>query len=233
MRRRNFLALAATAVALASALTIAASGARAATSATTVFLVARPDMPDPLFAQSVILMLPRSGDFPLVAGLIVNKPIREVTLHKLFPDSAALKNRSDTAFLGGPVDIEAPAIVFRADRPIDRTTHIAGDVYVTLDPDLAAALAQDPKRVHDFRLILGRSQWTPAQLHSEMMKGAWYTVSAEAGIVFSADPSSLWNTLAARARLIPAGLMAPAAVPQLLPISCASYLRYGCWSLTP
>ncbi|HUY18803.1 MAG TPA: YqgE/AlgH family protein [Candidatus Binataceae bacterium] len=232
MRRRSFLALAATAVVLVSALTSAA-GARAATSATTVFLVARPDMPDPLFAQSVILMLPRSGDFPLVAGLIVNKPIREVPLHKLFPGSAALKNRSDTAFLGGPVDIEAPAIVFRADRPIDKSTHIAGDVYVTLDPDLAAALAQDPKRVHDFRLILGRSQWTPDQLHSEIMKGAWYTVTADAGIVFSADPGSLWNTLAARARLTPVGLMAPAAVPQLLPISGAGYLRYGCWSLMP
>jgi putative transcriptional regulator len=219
MRRRSYLGLAAEIVMLVAALAMTAS-ARAAEPGTSIFLVARPDMPDPLFAQSVILMLPRSGDFPLVAGLIVNKPISKVPLNKLFPGSSALKNRSDTAFFGGPVDIEAPAIVFRADRAIDKTTRIAGDVYVSLDPDLAAALAQDPKQLHDFRLVLGRSQWTPDQLHSEMMEGAWYTVNAEAGIVFSADPGSVWNTLAARARLIPAAnLGVPRPLPWLFPVS--------------
>lgn len=219
MRRKSYLGLAAATVALVAALTLIA-GAHAAESATSLFLVARPDMPDPLFAHSVILMLPRSGDSPLVAGLIVNKPIPKVSLHQLFPSSSALKNRSDTAFFGGPVDIEAPAIVFRADQAIDKTTRIAGDVYVSLDPDLAAALAQAPKRIHEFRLVLGRSQWTPDQLHSEMMEGAWYTVNAEANIVFSADPGSVWNTLAARARLIPAaGLRALRPLPRLLPIS--------------
>jgi putative AlgH/UPF0301 family transcriptional regulator len=203
MSCRSYLGLAAETVVLVAALAMTV-GAGAADRASSVFLVARPDMPDPMFAQSVILMLPRSGDFPLVAGLIVNKPIRKVPLHKLFPSSSALKNRSDTAFFGGPVDIEAPAIVFRADRAMDKATRLAADIYVSLDPDLAAALAQDPKRVHDFRLVLGRSQWTPDQLHSEMMEGAWYTINAEASIVFSADPAGVWNTLAARARLIPA-----------------------------
>lgn len=204
---------------LLAALAITVS-AHAVEPGTSLFLVAKPDMPDPLFAQSVILMLPRSEDFPLVAGLMVNKPIRQMPLSQLFPQNAALKNRSDTAFFGGPVDIEAPAIVYRADRAIDKSTRLAGDVYVSLDPDLAAALAQDPKRVHDFRLVLGRSQWTPDQLHSEMMEGSWYTVNAEASIVFSADPGGVWNTLAARARLIPAvnpGVLGP--LPRLFPIS--------------
>ncbi len=176
---------------------------------TMTFLVARPEMPDPLFAQTVILMLPRETtgeDFPLVVGLIVNKPIREITLHKLFPNSSALKQRSDPAFFGGPVDIETPAIVFRANKPIDKAVRLAGDIYVNLDSDQAAALAQDPKQVRDFRLILGRSQWSPDQLHSEMMEGSWYTVNAPADIVFSTNPATLWHTLEAQARLIPASV---------------------------
>ncbi|HTW86858.1 MAG TPA: YqgE/AlgH family protein [Candidatus Binataceae bacterium] len=212
-------------VVLIAALAITVS-ARAVEPGTSLFLVAKPEMPDPLFAQSVILMLPRSEDLPLVAGLIVNKPIRKMPLNQLFPQDAALKNRSDTAYFGGPVDIEAPAIVYRADRAIDKSTRLAGDVYVSLDPDLATALAQDPKRVHDFRLVLGRSQWTPDQLHSEMMEGSWYTVTAEANIVFSADPGGVWNTLAARARLIPAAnprMFRPP--PRLFPVS-----NQGPWS---
>jgi putative transcriptional regulator len=215
MRSRSYLG---PAIAIVAALAMTTC-ARAADPKISMFLVAKPEMPDPLFAESVILMLPPSRDFPLVAGLIVNKPIRELPLHKLFPDSSALKNSTATAFFGGPVGINAPAIVFRAERAIDGTTRLAGDVYTTLDPELAAALAQDPKRVHDFRLLLGRSQWTPDQLHSEIMEGGWYTVKAEISIVFSTDPGSLWNTLAARARLIPAANRPTFGnVPRLFPI---------------
>ncbi len=218
MLRRRQLALVAQALAIVTMLALRA-GAWAAepAAATSTFLVARPEMPDPMFAESVILMLPRGTagkDFPLVVGLIVNKPIRSVTLHKLFPSSAALKQRSDPAFFGGPVDIETPAIVFRADKPVDKAARLAGDIYVNLDADQAAALAQNPKQVRDFRLILGRSQWSPDQLHSEMMEGAWYTVNASADVVFSADPATLWSTLETRARLIPASATI---IPRLAP----------------
>ena len=218
MWRRGCPALIGEALAIIIALSFCAAGRAAEQpSATATFLVARPDMPDPMFAETVILMLPRStggDDFPLVVGLIVNKPIREMTLHKLFPGSAALKERSDPAFFGGPVDVETPAIVFRADKPIDKAVHLAGDLYVNLDSAQAAALAQDPKQVRDFRLILGRSQWSTDQLHSEMMEGAWYTVNAAADIVFSAAPATLWNTLEARARLIPASALSWSPVPE-------------------
>ena len=40
---------------------------------TSFFLVAVPDLPDPTFQQTVILMLPPT-QMPLVAGIIVNKP---------------------------------------------------------------------------------------------------------------------------------------------------------------
>ena len=206
MRRTGFfVAIAGAAMSVAALALSAAAQTGQPPPGTSQFLVARPEMPDPLFAESVILMLPRTGgDFPLVVGLIVNKPLRTITLHKLFPDSSTLKQRTDLAFFGGPVDIETPAILFRADQAIDKTTRLAGDVYVSLDADQAAALAQDPKKLRDFRLILGRAQWTPDQLHSEIMEGSWYTVNAAASIVFSADPASVWNTMSERARLIPA-----------------------------
>jgi putative transcriptional regulator len=232
MWRIGYLALIAIPVAFIT--TLAFGAAAQGAEPTMTFLVARPEMPDPMFAQTVILMLPRETagrDFPLVVGLIVNKPIREVTLHKLFPSSSALKQRSDPAFFGGPVDVETPAIVFRANKPIDKAVHLAGDIYVNLDSDQAAALAQNPKQVQDFRLILGRSQWSPDQLHSEMMEGAWYTVNAAADIVFSDKPATLWNTLAARARLIPASASSrPPLAPGFVPIHSAmsgavDYLR--------
>src|SRR5215831_2141883 len=67
-------------VALAGA-TLAVAEPRGAT-AKSFFLVASRNMPDPVFQQSVILMLP-PDEPPLVAGVIINKPTN-VTLGNLF-----------------------------------------------------------------------------------------------------------------------------------------------------
>jgi len=214
---KSCLGLTAGAVVLALAMVLSGFAAEP-TSGIVNLLVAKPEMPDPMFAHSVILILPHAADFPLVVGLIVNEPIAQLPLHKLFPDSAALKRRSDTAFFGGPVDLETPAIIFRSAKAINKASQLAGDVYVSLDPDLAAGIAQDPKRAHDFRLVLGRAQWLTEQLHDEIMQGAWYMVSVEADIVFSAAPADLWDAMVARARWIPtvADIAPPGASPTLV-----------------
>ncbi|MBF6569853.1 MAG: YqgE/AlgH family protein [Candidatus Binataceae bacterium] len=174
-----------------------------AAEAESTFLVAKPDMPDPLFAHSVIMMIPHQGDDPLVIGLIVNKPIKGIPLSKLFPDSPALKQSGATAFFGGPIDIETPAVLIKSTRPLEHAIHLAGDVYVSMDLDLAAKMARDPKQVRQFRVIVGRAQWSVEQLHGEILRGAWYTVTADPNIVFNSDPATVWRTLSDRARLIP------------------------------
>jgi Uncharacterized ACR, COG1678 len=58
---------------------------------TPFLLVANPDMPDPVFQQAVILILPPS-ELPLVAGIVANKPSK-MTLGQLFHHSPAVRNR--------------------------------------------------------------------------------------------------------------------------------------------
>src|ERR1700741_4774484 len=96
----------------------------------TYFLVAQPDLPDPMFHNSVVLMLPPTGT-ELVVGLIVNKPTK-VTLSKLFPDNAALKRRTETAFFGGPVDISTPLVLARTTRAPEGAVALFKDVYLNL-----------------------------------------------------------------------------------------------------
>jgi putative AlgH/UPF0301 family transcriptional regulator len=121
-----------------------------------LFLVAKAEMSDPIFQQSVILMFPPAATYPLVVGIIVNKPTR-VTLQKLLPNSPGLKNGSDPAYFGGPVDVEAPAIVFRASRPMSKSLWLGDSTYVTLDPETASGLLKTPAGIQDERLYLGRA----------------------------------------------------------------------------
>ena len=174
----------------------------------TLFLVARPELRDPIFKESVVLRFPTSVGVreDLVVGLILNKPAR-VALSEIFPDDKALEKRSETAYFGGPVDLRAPGVVFRSNKAAKQAVLLSGDVYVSFDPDFIKELLKEPEKTADLRLFLGRSQWAPSQLQNEMVMGAWYSVRAETNLIFSANPQYLWRKLFNRAE--PAAADAP------------------------
>jgi putative transcriptional regulator len=170
----------------------------------TFFLVARPELREPIFKESVVLRLPSSVGVGegLVVGLILNKPAR-VALSDIFPDDQAFENRSDTAYFGGPVDPRAPAVVFRSSKPAEQATLSFGDIYVSFDPDFIRELLKEPEKTPDLRLFVGRSQWAPAQLRNETAMGAWLSVRAETNLIFSPSPQYLWRKLFDRAESAP------------------------------
>ncbi len=131
----------------------------------TLFLVAHPELPDPIFKESVVLMFPPSVGAAngVVVGLIVNKPAR-VALSEIFPNDKTLKNRSETVCFGGPVDSRAPGVVFRSSKAIKQGALLFGDVYVSFDRDFIKELLKEPEKTPDLRLFVGVSQWGPAVL---------------------------------------------------------------------
>jgi putative transcriptional regulator len=160
-----------------------------------LFLVARPEMPDPLFAKTIVLMLPVKG-VPGIVGLIVNKPTK-VPMHDLYTDSPALEKRDATAYFGGPVDVEvsATSAIFRSAAPPKDATQVFGDVYVSFDPDTIAALVENVQQVSTLRVFLGRSEWAPEQLQNEIARGAWYSVRSGADSIFGKFPEAAWRAL--------------------------------------
>jgi putative transcriptional regulator len=169
-----------------------------------LLLVARRGVEDPFFKESVVLMLPSTAGAgqPIVVGLIINRPAR-VALGEIFPDDKELKNRSETAYFGGPVDARTPGVVFRSSKAAKQAELLFGDVYVSFDPEFIKELLKEPKKTPDLHLFLGRAQWDPTQLQNEMLAGAWYGVPAETSSVFSAGPQYLWRKLFERAQPAP------------------------------
>jgi len=178
-----------------------------------LFLVARRGLSDPLFAKSVVLMLPIKGT-PLLVGLIVNRPTR-VPLRDFFDDSPALQKRDATAYFGGPVDVElgARSAIFQSATPPKNATLVFGDVYVTFDPSTIAALVENVQQASTLRVFLGRAQWSTAQLENEMAKGGWYSVRGGADSIFSKFPEAAWHTLLDQAEPRPLVKYEPLLVP--------------------
>jgi putative transcriptional regulator len=189
----------------------------------TYFLVAQPDLPDPMFAHSVVLMLPPTGT-PLVVGLIINKPTK-LKLSKLFPDSGGLKSRADTAFFGGPVDVGSPLVLVHSDHTPTDAVPLFKDVYLSMAAQGIADLVKGSPGPQSVRLYLGRAQWTDDQLHNEMLENSWYNIPSDPDYVFSTDPDTVWRTLVARAQAIQVmapDTRSPDLSPMLLPIAWPS-----------
>ena len=155
------------------------------------FLVATRDLQDPFFEHSVILMIP-STEPPLLAGVILNTP-GKVKVKDIFPQARPLKGLQETMYLGGPVEIDEPSVIFRSSSAIANSTRVFDSTYVATTHEAIAGVLKDP-RVADLRVILGKAQWLRDQLYSEVMGGAWYVIPAKPDLVFG-DPKDLWSTL--------------------------------------
>ncbi len=163
-----------------------------------LFLVARTNILDPVFEKSVVLMLPLQ-DEPLIVGLIINKPTK-LQLLKIFPDSPTLKNSTEDAYLGGPVDMESGALAFHTAKAPKQALFLYDDVYLTFDSKQITKLLRDPKQTGDMRLFLGRAQWDPGQLQREALEDSWYSLRAEGNVIFEHDTENLWKRMHERAQ---------------------------------
>jgi putative AlgH/UPF0301 family transcriptional regulator len=166
---------------------------------TPFLLVANPDIPDPTFQQTVILILPPS-QLPLVAGIVINKPSK-MTLGQLFHHSVAVRNQDQLVYFGGPVNLTSPALLMRAAQAPAATTHVFDDVYISDDAGAVTDVLKRPASDKDTRLFLGRAQWTVDQLHAEILSGAWIITKARSAAVFSSDPASVWPELVKQSKL--------------------------------
>ena len=163
------------------------------------FLVATRDLHDPVFSETVILMIPVSED-GLVDGVIINKPTN-VRVQDLISGAAVLPKPAEAAFFGGPVEVSTPMILIRASRPLEGAIHVFEDVYVVTASAPVNAYVKAPPEAGGLRLMMGRAQWMPDQLMAEMAEGSWYKAPAEVDDVFSQDPTKVWGILEKRGQL--------------------------------
>jgi putative transcriptional regulator len=166
------------------------------------FLIATPDMPDPRFARSVILMVQhdRSGAF----GLIINHPLGRRPIAGLL--AAAGEPAEGVAgevmlYVGGPVEPELGFVLHTPDYHRSATLAIDANVAMTASLDVLRDIGRGRGPAKSL-VIFGYSGWGPGQLESEMMRGSWYTSPESPDLVFDVDRAKVWDT-ALRRRSIP------------------------------
>src|SRR4030095_5800059 len=142
-----------------------------------IFLIAKREMKDPRFQETVVLVTqpPQGGPF----GVIINRPL-DLPLSEVFPDQATMKGKKDVLYFGGPVARDGLVFPVRPPKPPARAVHVLKDVYFTGDVKWIEGLLRRAEPTQGLRVFSGYSGWAPGQLQNEMQRGDWHVLPADA-----------------------------------------------------
>jgi putative transcriptional regulator len=151
--------------------------------------VATPELTDPNFERSVVLLVAhdQSGALGVVLNRATEVSVREV----LTEDWQSLAADPGVVFEGGPVQPEAALCLGRsAPGSSPPGFHRVDGVVGTVD------LSGDPGRlvgqVELVRVFAGYAGWAPGQLETELAAGGWLVFDALPGDPFIGRPDDLW-----------------------------------------
>ena len=165
-------------------------------------LVATPNLGDPNFERTVVLLLEHGDEGAL--GVVLNRP-SQLDVAEPLPEWARAAAHPPVVFIGGPVAPSAAVCLARLGRyggaegwqPLlgaggMATDGVVGTLDLDSDPDEAIA------RVEEIRVFAGYAGWGPGQLESEIEEGGWFVVDAYPTDALSPAPEHLWSAVLRR-----------------------------------
>src|SRR5437660_9284423 len=156
---------------------------------TAILLVARAELPDPNFKDSVVLVMNNIGPAP--TGVIINRPTKIAVSH-LFPDLERLAQLHDKVYFGGPVEFGSVWFLFRAVKPPKHAIQAFEGVYFSANRELLLQLLARDKPMDGLRIFIGYSGWAPGQLEAEIARGDWTLERAQSDAIFNGKSEYPW-----------------------------------------
>ncbi|QDE67227.1 MULTISPECIES: YqgE/AlgH family protein [Myxococcus] len=154
-------------------------------------LLAMPQLGDPNFYRSVVLMLEHSETGSM--GLVINRGA-PLTLGELARGQSlgiAAGRKEHSVYLGGPVEPQRGFVLHDDTEQREKHSVLPG-LFLSVTLDALGPLLTNPNP--RLRFCLGYAGWGPRQLESEIAAGSWLFTEASAEAVLGQEPSKLWDT---------------------------------------
>ena len=179
-------------------------------------LLAMPQVLDPFFHRSVVLLLHHTeeGSF----GFIVNRPIELRLAEILDAMQIAWHGMPDAqAYFGGPVQSQVGTVMFRLSAgeqfdlaSLEGMTEVAPGILISQQSEDLGRLAARPPLC--FRLFLGYAGWGAGQLVDEIVRNDWLIAPVSHDLLFADEPDGVWERAVRSVGVDPATL--PAWTPE-------------------
>lgn len=151
-------------------------------------LVASPELVDPNFTDTVVLVIDVDDDGAV--GLVLNRPSSVLVVDVLEPWRDVV-SPPETLFAGGPVGSDGALGLARLADPDDAPVGFRSivDDLGLVDLDTPVELVEGS--VSAARIFAGYAGWGAEQLRGEIAEGSWYVVPGEVGDVFRPEVDDL------------------------------------------
>ena len=168
-------------------------------------LLSMPQMADPNFARTVILLCKHNDDGAF--GLVVNRPLVTTGRVIVNSDPPIETERELEIWVGGPVEPQSSWILVgdHEDETGRCGMPICDGLYLSTSPDRLSRLLE-PNPPARTRLVIGYSGWGPGQLEFELAESAWLLSDVNADLIFSTPPERMWEKAIRRLGADPAAL---------------------------
>ena len=162
-------------------------------------LLAMPQMTDPNFNRSVILLCRHDDEGAL--GFVINRPMGIDVADLLEWDFPLPENVLLTAWEGGPVSPERGWLICR-EAPLrpegdeEEFLEVCKGIYMSSSQaHLRNVLSADSSESGSdrSRLLLGYAGWGPGQLEAELISSAWLQIPVNDDLIFETDAADVWD----------------------------------------
>jgi putative transcriptional regulator len=170
------------------------------------FLLSMPQLVDPNFSRTVVLLCKHSEDGAF--GLVVNRPLVTTGRVTVNLDPPVSTEHELQVWVGGPVEPHRSWVLV-GEEPNEEEElcgmKIADGLYLSTSPDLLRRQL-DPNPPPLTRLIVGYSGWGPGQLEAELGESAWLMSDVDGELIFRTPAEHLWEAAIRRLGADPAAL---------------------------
>ncbi|MCE5302955.1 MAG: YqgE/AlgH family protein [Planctomycetaceae bacterium] len=150
-------------------------------------LVASPQLLDPNFARTLVLLVQHNADGAF--GMVVNRPVRK-TVQELWREVGSAPCHSQRPiYLGGPVP--GPLLALHVEPSLAESEPSPGVFFAAKKQHLDQLVLSDSPA---YKIFVGHAGWGAGQLESEMEQGAWRTAPAVPECVFSTE-DAVWEAV--------------------------------------
>lgn len=158
-----------------------------------VLLVAPPDLRDPNFRRTIVLLCEHNAEGSF--GLILNRGL-DLTLGDVLEE---LDDAEEPLSLGGPVQPNTLHFLHRYDESIPDAEYVLDGVQWGGNFPTIKALVESGQATSDaMRFFLGYAGWGPGQLDAEIDQDGWLRLPGTEEIIFPAEPDTLWRDVLRR-----------------------------------
>lgn len=166
-------------------------------------LLSMPQLQDPNFAKSVVLLCDFVPDGAF--GLVLNRPLDQTAVSLVSLDPEVERGNDMPLWIGGPVEPQRGWILTAdpPDEPDFRT--ILDGLYLSTSPALLRRVLET-RPAPRARVLAGYAGWGAGQLDEELAQSAWLMADVELDLVFDVPAPAMWETAIRRLGADPGSL---------------------------